>query len=274
MRDSAVNCKFDALNSCLVTLKNTSYSFILMMLFIPSLALVIACSNPASENSEAASASVQPQPDTNKIVSKPAPELLSMKVNEAVMVTVELDFGQPVPSIASGLKSIERRYEPADGKGRTFAILDAYGEPTPDGKLHMSMHVSSEKPGKAMLLDKRNGEILWQSMITADSGFTVKEKGLLIYVDNLKGGSYTVVGQGNPSNVLEALFSETNKPVKETWKDGEVREVTFVYSACGCPVKAKVKRTGATTIRTSELPVMFPDDPGAVQVINRLMGWK
>jgi hypothetical protein len=246
-----------------------------MILPIPVYLFLLTCNNPPADNNPTDSSPVQAvQPDTNKIISKQPPELLSMKVNEAVMVTVDLDFGSPVPSIATGLKDIERRYEPADGRGRTFAILDAYGEPTPEGKLHISMHVSSEKPGKAMLLNKRNGEILWQSMITADSGFTVKEKGLLIYVDNLKGGNYTVVGQGNPSNVLEALFSETNKPVKETWKDGEIREVTFIYSACGCPVKTKVKRTGNITERTGELPVMFPDDPGAVQVINRLMGWK
>jgi hypothetical protein len=42
------------------------------------------------------------------------------------------------PSIAEALTQIERRYQPDDGQGRTFAALDAYGEATPDGKLHMS----------------------------------------------------------------------------------------------------------------------------------------
>ncbi|MGF2076130.1 hypothetical protein, partial [Enterococcus casseliflavus] len=73
--------------------------------------------------------------------------IATMEVAQAIMVTVELDFGPKPPSIAEALKDIERRYEPADGRGRTFAILDAYGEPIADGKLHMSMHVSSEKPG-------------------------------------------------------------------------------------------------------------------------------
>src|SRR5689334_21930289 len=48
----------------------------------------------------------------------------SMEVNHAVMVTVELDLGTPVPSIAEGLRQVERKYQPEDGRGRTFAILD------------------------------------------------------------------------------------------------------------------------------------------------------
>src|SRR5262245_39723560 len=64
-------------------------------------------------------------------------ELLTMETAQAVMVTVELDFGPRIPTIAEALKEIDRKYQPDDGRGRTFAILDAYGEPTPDGKLHM-----------------------------------------------------------------------------------------------------------------------------------------
>jgi hypothetical protein len=79
-----------------------------------------------------------------------------MNVAQAVMVTAELDFGGTPPTIAEALQQIERGYAPDDGAGRTFAILDAYGEPTPDGKkLHISMHVSSEKPGTGMLKFKR-----------------------------------------------------------------------------------------------------------------------
>ena len=40
-----------------------------------------------------------------------------MVVNEAVMVTVELDFGARVPSIAEGLAEVERRHRPEDGRG-------------------------------------------------------------------------------------------------------------------------------------------------------------
>ena len=94
----------------------------------------------------------QPNPDAPAPVTKPASELLTMEVNKAVMVTAELDFGPQVPTIAQALTQIERRYKPADGVGRTFAILDAYGEPTGTGKLHLQMHVSSEKAGQGALV--------------------------------------------------------------------------------------------------------------------------
>ncbi len=51
---------------------------------------------------------------------KPAAKMETMPVNEAVMVTVELDFGKPVPTIAQALTEIERKYKPKDGTGRTF----------------------------------------------------------------------------------------------------------------------------------------------------------
>src|SRR5689334_25146449 len=60
------------------------------------------------------------------------PEATPMEVNKAVMVTEELDLGKPAPSIAQALQQIERRYRPDDGVGRTFAVLDAYGEAMPD----------------------------------------------------------------------------------------------------------------------------------------------
>src|SRR5580765_169582 len=60
-----------------------------------------------------------------------AVEIPTMPINQAVMVTVELDFGPKVPGIADALREVERRSTPDDGHGRTFAILDADGEPTP-----------------------------------------------------------------------------------------------------------------------------------------------
>jgi hypothetical protein len=195
-----------------------------------------------------------------------------MEVAKAVMVTVELDFGPKVPGIAEALQHVERRYTPDDGQGRTFAILDAYGEPTPDGKLHISMHVSSEKPGLASLVFKKTGEILWQSRILpgASAG---GPKSLGIFIDNGAGKSLIVDGSNNPASVLDAGVQNSDKLVRDVWPDGAEREVTFVYSACGCPVKAMVKRTGDKTVRTKDLPVMFPDDPAAVQAISRLMRW-
>src|SRR5438270_525509 len=59
-------------------------------------------------------------------------QLDTMRAGEAVMVTEELNFGAKIPTIPEALNQIERRYVTDDGKGRTFAILDAFGEPTAD----------------------------------------------------------------------------------------------------------------------------------------------
>lgn len=214
--------------------------------------------------------------NTAPVLSVASTNIATMPVAQAVMVTVELDFGPKVPTIAEGLREVERYYYPDDGKGRTFAILDAYGEPTADGKLHMSMHVSTEKPGVGKLVFRKTGEVLWQSRIVLGTNppasvFTGKD--LLILIDNGTGKTFTVDGSGNPASVLGARMKETGVLVRDFWPDGDEREVTFIYSACGCPVKAKVRRTGERTTRTKELPVIFPDDPAVVSVISQLMGW-
>jgi hypothetical protein len=195
-----------------------------------------------------------------------------MEVAKAVMVTVELDVG-PKTTIAQALTEIERRYQPDDGAGRTFAILDAYGEPTPQGKLHISMHVSSEKPGLGSLVFKRTGEVLWQTRISPTSVPQAAKSLLILVGAGSDGKSFTVDGSNNPPSVLDARAKELNKLVRDAWHDGEEREVTFIYSACGCPVKVMVKRVGDRTARTKDLPVMFPDDPAAVATISRLMKW-
>lgn len=197
---------------------------------------------------------------------------LTMEVNKAVMVTAELDFGPQIPTIAQAVTEIERRYQPADGQGRTFAILDAYGEPTPSGKLHLSMHVSSEKPGQGSLVFRRTGEVLWNSKITPVPGATAA-KSLTIYVGDEAGASWVVDGTGGASSVLDSKLRDKPVAVRDFWPDGAEREVTLVYSACGCPVKVMARRVGERTTRTNELPVIFPDDPAAVQTISRLMGW-
>lgn len=203
----------------------------------------------------------------------PLSELVTMDVAKAVMVTDELDFGGPVPTVAEALKQIERRYTPDDGQGRTFAVLDAYGEPTADGKLlHLSMHVSSEKPGMGELVFKRTGKSLWRAKIKATSQMPAA-KSLSIMIDNGGGKSLTVDGSTNPSSILTANSRELGIPIQNVWADGTEREVTFVYSACGCPVKVMVKRAGDRTVRTKDTPVIFPDDPEAVSVISKLMRW-
>ncbi|HEY3138560.1 MAG TPA: hypothetical protein VGL29_21225 [Blastocatellia bacterium] len=203
---------------------------------------------------------------------KPASDLVTMDVAKAVMVTVELDFGPKVPTIAEAITQVERRYQPDDGMGRTFSILDAYGEPTPDGKLHMSMHVSSEKPGLGWLIFKRTGEVLWRGRINPTST-PIPPKNLTILLDNGKGSTLTVDGSTNPSSIIEARVKPGDLPVRDIWRDGEQRDLTFIYSACGCPVHVLVKRVGDRTVRVKDTPVIFPDDPGAVQLISRLMTW-
>ena len=202
--------------------------------------------------------------------------LPAMEVAQAVMVTVELDFGPKVPSIAEALKEIERRSEPEDGRGRTFAVLDGYGGPTPDGKkLHLSMHISSEKPGEAALVFKRTGEVLWQSKIVPSKTKTntFSGKDLLILIDNGQGKVVTVDGSNNPMTILDAKIKEIGIAVRDFWQDGMEKEMTFIYSACGCPVKVMTRRVGERTERTSDTPVMFPDDPAVVTLISRLMAW-
>jgi hypothetical protein len=208
-------------------------------------------------------------------IKEPA-ELPKLEIAQAVMVTVELDFGPKIPSIAEALAQVERRHEPADGVGRTFAVLDAYGEPTADHKLHMSMHVSAEKPGIGALIFRRTGEVLWKNKIVMGSHTEVpplSKRNLLILVDNGSGKTFTIDGSNNPRSILEANVKELGAPLNAVWPDLTEREFTYIYSACGCPVKAMVRRVGDTTVRAKELPVMFPDDPAALDVISRLMGW-
>lgn len=230
---------------------------------------------PAATSEFRSATQSTPPPATNSSPST-ATNTAPLEINQAVMVTVELDFGGQIPSIAEGLTQIERRYQPADGQGRTFAILDAYGGPTANNKLHMSMHVSTEKAGKGLLIFKRTGEVLWESVIRPGTNTNqFSGKNLLIYIDNgeKQNKMWTIDGSSSPTSILDALIKEQGVPVRDLWPDGTDREFTYLYSACGCPVKAMVRRQGDVTVRTSDQPVLFPDDPAALQVISRLMRW-
>ena len=199
-----------------------------------------------------------------------------MSVAQAVMVTVELDFGRTPPTIAEAIKQIERIYAPDDGAGRTFAILDAYGEPTPDGKkLHMSMHVSSEKPGMGVLKFKRTGQELWRSRIGNPGDPSAGQKNLRIFLSKgtSDGTNFTLDGSRSDGNVLSAYLENSQQRAKDVWPDGAEREMTFIYSACGCPVKVMCRRFGERTVRTKDTPVIFPDDPAVVSTISNLMKW-
>jgi len=232
---------------------------------------------PATATPPAAAPALTPPALAVPTPAQPTPPgggaMETMEVARAVMVTQELDFGPKVPTIGEALKEIERRYTPDDGVGRTFAILDAYGEPTPDGKLHISMHVSSEKPGLGSIVFKRTGQVLWQSRINPSSGPPRPPKNLIIYIDNGKGTDQIVDGSTMPPSILDARLRDLNMPVRDFWPEGEERQVTFIYSACGCPVKVMARRQGERTVRAKDLPVIFPDDPEAVKTISRLMRW-
>ena len=103
----------------------------------------------------------------------------------------------------------------------------------------------------------------------------LSKRTLLILVDNGSGtNNFTIDGSNNPASILDANLKEAGVPLSLVWPDQTVREFTYFYSACGCPVKAMVRRVGDRTERTKELPVMFPDDPAALDVISRLMRWK
>jgi hypothetical protein len=223
-------------------------------------------------------------PDPSRPVAPPGPthltnavpEIPRLEVAHAVIVTVELDWGSQPTNVAEALNQIERRSKPVDGVGRTFALLDAYGEPTPEGKLHLSMHISAEKPGLASLVFKRTGAVLWQSQIVQGSNSpstTFANRGLIVLMDNGAGHTVTVDGSKNPRSILEAGVKEMGVPVADIWPEGAEREISFLYSACGCPVKVLVMRLGDRTVRTREMPILFPDDPAVLAVIKRLMGW-
>ncbi|NOT59079.1 MAG: hypothetical protein HOP19_02515, partial [Acidobacteria bacterium] len=159
----------------------------------------------------------------------PAPNVgatpYQMTVAQAVMVTEEIDFGQPVPSIAAALQQIERGYAPDDGQGRTFAILDAYGEPTTDGKkLHISMHVSSEKTGMAFLRNKRNGQLIWQARVGKPGDPPAGAKNLMIYMANEQGGNHVLDGARGGASVLDTYLQNSQQKLREVWPDRTERE--------------------------------------------------
>lgn len=199
-------------------------------------------------------------------------EPVKMGIAQSVMVTVELDFGRPA-TIPEAIQQIERGYQPDDGAGRTFAVLDAYGEMTPEGKLHMSMHVSSEKPGFGSLKFKRTGEMLWRGRFGNPGDAPAGPKNLTIMMDNGAGGNYVLDGGRGGSSALDVFLQNSQQKLRDVWPDGSERQFTYIYSACGCPVKAMVRRVGDRTQRTSDVPVLFPDDPAAVQTIANLMKW-
>ncbi|MFN0088072.1 MAG: hypothetical protein ACKVX9_21955 [Blastocatellia bacterium] len=200
-------------------------------------------------------------------------EPIRMTVAQAVVVTEELDFGGRIPSLAEAVGQIERAYQPDDGQGRTFAILDARGETTPEGRLKISMHVSSEKPGMAFLRFRPTGRLFWRARIGSPGEPPAGPKNLVIHLSNGSGGNFVLDGKRGGASVLDVFIQGSTSRARDVWPDGTEREVTFIYSACGCPVKVMVRREGDRTARTRLSPVIFPDDPDVVATISALMKW-
>jgi hypothetical protein len=200
----------------------------------------------------------------------------SMEAAQSVVVTHDLDYGSQRPSLLEIMGDIDRRHQADDGLGRTFAILEAFnGEVQPDGKIRVSLRVSTEKPGVGEIVFRRTGQSLWKSRVTAATHKPAFTGGsLTILFDDGNGQGFTVDGSTGPQSIFGAILKESSLPVAQVWPEGAERELTFIYSACGCPVKVSCRRAGERTVRTKEQSqVIFPDDPAAVQVITRLMGW-
>lgn len=213
------------------------------------------------------------RPATASLPARAPAPLQTNTVAQSVMVTVELDFGATPPRLEEALREIERRSQPADGTGRTFAILDADGSVSTNGQWRLQMHVSMEKPGAGALVFRRTGQVLWQSTIVPAPTGPPPPKRLTILMADGAGQSWMLDGSKGAARVLDVPLNNSPLRVRDAWPDDTTREFTFLYSVCGCPVKAWVRRTGETTARTSDRPVMFPDDPEALSVIRALMGW-
>ena len=59
-------------------------------------------------------------------------------------------------------------------------------------------------------------------------------------LDDGKGKPYLLDGSHDATSILDASVRDLGIPVRDFWPDGDEREATFFYSACGCPVKAMV----------------------------------
>jgi hypothetical protein len=88
-----------------------------------------------------------------------------------------------------------------------------------------------------------------------------------------EGKSFVLDGSKGATSILDVVVRDTGMPVMDFWPEGAERQVTFFYSACGCPVKVLARRVRDKTVRVKELPAIFPDDPEVVATISRLMGW-
>jgi hypothetical protein len=136
--------------------------------------------------------------------------------------------------------------------------------------------VSAEKPGLAALVSRRDSHTLWKTGVvpaTHPLSSSYASKNLLILIADEAGKPYLLDGSKVSTSIMDIKVRDLSLSLRDFWPDGEEREATFFYSTCGCPVKVMVRRVGDKSIRTKELPVIFPDDPAVATTIAQLMGW-
>jgi hypothetical protein len=239
--------------------------------------LLNSCSEQ-SPTSAANSSAIQPKTVASSVTNSPFAStngITTMEAAQSVVVVKDLGFGRQPPRLEDVVRDIERHSQPEDGHGRTFAILEAFTQPDLEtSNINLCLRISSEKPGLAAITYRRTGKELWKSRITPSThkpAFTGGE--LKVYFDVGDGKTYIVDGSTGPSSILTAMLKDAGVQIGQVWPEGEVREMTFIYSACGCPIKVKCRRAGERTVRTDATQVIFPDDPAAMQVISNLMRW-
>jgi hypothetical protein len=116
---------------------------------------------------------------------------------------------------------------------------------------------------------------LWRARIGNPGDASAGQKNLRIFLSQgtSDGANYTLDGSRSDGAVLNTYLENSKQRARDVWPDGAEREMTFIYSACGCPVKVMCRRVGERTVRTKNTPVIFPDDPEVVAKISNLMKW-
>ncbi len=112
--------------------------------------------------------------------------------------------------------------------------------------------------------------------LTRDGKNTGTIKGLSINIEQEgadKGKLFTADGSTQPATIFSAQLLENKKTVDQTWTNGTVKEVVFVYSTCGCPVHTHFLRTNNKAVPQNKNQVVFPDDVEIVLPIKRFMNY-
>lgn len=248
-----------------------------LVLAIALAGAAVACDSRPATQSAPVQSEPAPPPQARPLEPAPGPTPGPEEVaqsNTAFQVTEDVDL-DPTLGPAAAMAQIERRSRPDDGQGRTFAVLSATAQGTPEGKLRVSMRISFEEPGAAELVFRPTGEVLWSGKVVPGPPSTnpYAGKGLVVMVADAQGRDHVIDGSRGISSIFDGLVPDMKTTVGAMWPEGEERQVSFIHSTCGCPVKVKVRRAGTRTVRTPDQQVLFPDDPQVLASINQLMGW-